>query len=205
VLESLEQVKFVAEFAENLALKIPVLIEIDCDNARAGISTEDPALLVVSNAIEASESLVFKGIMTHAGGSYACNSTAQIQSMALNERDIALLCVKRLSNVGIECEIVSIGSTPTATFATELSGITEVRAGVFVFQDLVMAELGVCASNDIGLMVLTSVIAIKPEKNWVITDAGWMALSLAKLVRHSKLIAQTKNMASSILTSKIKP
>jgi D-serine deaminase-like pyridoxal phosphate-dependent protein len=87
------------------------------------------------------------------------------------------LSAERLSNVGLECEIVSIGSTPTARFAVDLTGITEVRAGVFVFQDLVMAELGVCDTNDIGLMVLASVIATKPEKNWVITDAGWMALS----------------------------
>jgi D-serine deaminase-like pyridoxal phosphate-dependent protein len=177
VLESLEQVKFVAEFAEKSALKIPVLIEIDCDKARAGVDPEDPALIIIGNAIEAAESLIFKGIMTHAGGSYACNSIVRIQSMAIQERDSALLSAERLSNVGLECEIVSIGSTPTARFAVDLTGITEVRAGVFVFQDLVMAELGVCDTNDIGLMVLASVIATKPEKNWVITDAGWMTLS----------------------------
>jgi D-serine deaminase-like pyridoxal phosphate-dependent protein len=177
VLESLEQVKFVAEFAEKSNLIIPVLIEIDCDNARAGIEPEDPALIVIGNAIETAENLTFKGIMTHAGGSYACDSAIRIQSMAMQERDAALLSAKRLKSVGLECEIVSIGSTPTATFAIDLTGITEVRAGVFVFQDLVMAELGVCDTSDIGLMVLTSVIASKPEKNWIITDAGWMALS----------------------------
>lgn len=177
VLESLEQVDFISEFAVQSALKIPVLIEIDCDNARAGIDPEDPALLAIANGIVNAQGLIFKGIMTHAGGSYASNSISQIKLMALQERDCALRCVQRLSSIDLKCDIVSIGSTPTATFAEDLKGITEVRAGVFVFQDLVMADLGVCNSSDVGLTVLTSVIAIKPEKNWVITDAGWMALS----------------------------
>ena len=36
--------------------------------------------------------------------------------------------------------------------------MTEVRAGVYVFHDLVMAGLGVCAIDDIALSVLATVI-----------------------------------------------
>jgi D-serine deaminase-like pyridoxal phosphate-dependent protein len=52
-----------------------------------------------------------------------------------------------------------------------------VRVGVYVFHDLVMAGLGVCALDDIALSVLGSVIGHQRDKGWVITDAGWMALS----------------------------
>ena len=72
---------------------------------------------------------------------------------------------------------MSVGSTPTANFAEDLAGVTEVRAGVYMFYDLVMAGLGVCKENDIAISVLTSVIGHQKRKNWVITDAGWMALS----------------------------
>lgn len=75
------------------------------------------------------------------------------------------------------CPVVSVGSTPTATFSERMDGVTEVRAGVYMFFDLVMAGLGVCAVEDIALSVLASVIGHQPERNWVITDAGWMALS----------------------------
>ena len=51
------------------------------------------------------------------------------------------------------------------------------RAGVFMFYDLVMAGLGVCRIEDIALSVLTSVIGHQNDKGWIITDAGWMALS----------------------------
>ena len=55
--------------------------------------------------------------------------------------------------------------------------MTEVRAGVYVFFDLVMAGLGVCRTDDIALSVLSTVIGHQPDKGWVLIDAGWMALS----------------------------
>jgi D-serine deaminase-like pyridoxal phosphate-dependent protein len=48
---------------------------------------------------------------------------------------------------------------------------------VFVFFDLVMAGIGVCEVDDIALSVLATVIGHQRDKGWLITDAGWMALS----------------------------
>jgi D-serine deaminase-like pyridoxal phosphate-dependent protein len=73
--------------------------------------------------------------------------------------------------------VVSVGSTPTALSATQLDGVTEVRAGVYVFFDLVMHNIGVCAPQDIALSVLTTVIGHQADKGWAIVDAGWMAMS----------------------------
>ncbi|MBC8406281.1 MAG: hypothetical protein H8E15_13735 [Planctomycetes bacterium] len=77
----------------------------------------------------------------------------------------------------LRCGAVRIGSTPTATFAKDLRGVTEVRAGVFMFQDLVMVGLGVCEASDVAMSVLTSVIGHQKERGFIISDAGWMALS----------------------------
>jgi D-serine deaminase-like pyridoxal phosphate-dependent protein len=73
--------------------------------------------------------------------------------------------------------VVSVGSTPTAHAARDLSGVTELRAGVYVFFDLVMAGIGVCSTDDIAVSVLTTVIGHQNTRGWVIIDAGWMALS----------------------------
>jgi D-serine deaminase-like pyridoxal phosphate-dependent protein len=70
-----------------------------------------------------------------------------------------------------------LGSTPTALSAEHLEGVTELRAGVYVFFDLVMRNVGVCAMEDIALSVLTTVIGHQEEKGWAIVDAGWMAMS----------------------------
>jgi D-serine deaminase-like pyridoxal phosphate-dependent protein len=84
---------------------------------------------------------------------------------------------KRLREASLPCPIVSVGSTPTATYAERLDGVTEVRAGVFVFFDLVMAGIEVCQIDDIALSVLATVIGHQREKGWLLTDAGWMAMS----------------------------
>ncbi|HET7401833.1 MAG TPA: hypothetical protein VFJ62_08635, partial [Usitatibacter sp.] len=75
------------------------------------------------------------------------------------------------------CPVVSVGSTPTATFAASFDGVSEVRTGVYMFHDLVMAGLGVCELDDIAISVLASVIGHQREKEWVLVDAGWMAMS----------------------------
>jgi D-serine deaminase-like pyridoxal phosphate-dependent protein len=73
--------------------------------------------------------------------------------------------------------VVSVGSTPTAHAARSLEGVTEVRAGVYMFGDLVQAGLGVIGVEDIALSVLATVIGHQHERGWIIVDAGWMALS----------------------------
>jgi D-serine deaminase-like pyridoxal phosphate-dependent protein len=82
-----------------------------------------------------------------------------------------------LREAGYACEIVSVGSTPTALSAVNLDGVTEVRAGVYIFFDLVMHNVGVCSLDEIALSVLTTVIGHQEEKDWAIIDAGWMAMS----------------------------
>jgi D-serine deaminase-like pyridoxal phosphate-dependent protein len=97
--------------------------------------------------------------------------------MAEQERVAVVRCKAELQSAGLSCTVVSVGSTPTATFAEQLDGVTEVRVGVYMFFDLFMAGLGVCGTRDIALSVLTSVIGHQPEKGWILTDAGWMAMS----------------------------
>ncbi|KEZ67074.1 alanine racemase, partial [Pseudomonas amygdali pv. tabaci str. ATCC 11528] len=58
-----------------------------------------------------------------------------------------------------------------------LQGVTEVRAGVYVFFDLVMHNIGVCRADELALSVLTTVIGHQQDKGWIIVDAGWMAMS----------------------------
>lgn len=60
------------------------------------------------------------------------------------------------------------------------------RPGVYIFMDLVMHNIGVCAIDDIALSVLTTVVGHQPEKGWVVIDAGWMAMSRDKGVPNHK-------------------
>jgi len=155
----------------------PVLIEIDADGHRAGVKPDDAARLVaIAHALEAS-GCAAAGVMTHAGSSYNCAGIAEIAAVADRERDGAVAAARALRRAGFAAPVVSIGSTPTATHARNLDGVTEVRAGVFVFFDLVMAGIEACRQDDIALSVLATVIGHRADKGWILIDAGWMALS----------------------------
>ena len=171
VVDSVEAAQAVASRGED----IPALIEIDCDGHRAGVKPGDALLVDIARAL--AKGARPRGVMTHAGDSYHCATTAAIAAMAERERSAVVDCATVLRGAGFACPVVSVGSTPTATFAANLDGVTEVRAGVFVFHDLVMAGLGVCAVDDIAISVLATVIGHQRQKGWIVTDAGWMALS----------------------------
>ncbi|MGH8821427.1 MAG: alanine racemase, partial [Rhodoferax sp.] len=155
-----------------------VLIEVDTDRHRSGIEAGDPLLLEVSSALQndGARGARLKGVMTHAGGSYSLSTPDALAAMAEQERAGCVEAATRLRAAGHPCEIVSVGSTPTALSARTLTGVTEVRAGVYVFFYLVMAGVGVCSRDEIALTVLCSVIGHRPQSGWIITDAGWMAM-----------------------------
>ncbi len=153
-----------------------VMIEIDSDGHRAGVKPADPLLLRIGTLLHQGGATL-RGVMTHAGASYACRTPAELQAMAEQERSRCVDAADRLRAAGLPCPEVSVGSTPTALSAQHLSGVTEVRAGVYVFQDLVMHEVGVCSTDEIAMSVLCSVIGHQPDKGWVLVDAGWMAMS----------------------------
>ena len=153
-----------------------VMIEIDTDGHRAGIKPDQPELLQVARKLLAGGARLV-GVMTHAGASYECRTQQALQAMAEQERSRSVQAANHLRAAGLPCPEVSVGSTPTALAAQHLQGVTEVRAGVYVFQDLVMQGLGVCSADEIALSVLCTVIGHQREKGWVLVDAGWMAMS----------------------------
>jgi len=173
IVDSVEAAHGLVTAAGAQGIDLPALIEIDSDGHRAGVRPDEARLLDVAHALGGA----LRGVMTHAGESYNCTSRNAIIAMAEQERSSTVRAAQVLRAAGHHCAVVSVGSTPTATFATTFEGVTEVRAGVYVFQDLVMAGLGVCSVEQVAISVLASVIGHQHDKNWLITDAGWMAMS----------------------------
>lgn len=176
IVDNLAVAKEIAKFSRDSPAPIPTLIEIDCDGHRSGVKAGDADMIVaIAKALDDGAELA--GVMTHAGGSYDAGTAEQIAQAATNEVTEITRSAHILRNAGFAVPIVSLGSTPTAFSVADLSGVTEVRAGVYMFFDLVMAGLGVCPVEDIALSVLTTVIGHQPDKDWIIVDAGWMAMS----------------------------
>jgi D-serine deaminase-like pyridoxal phosphate-dependent protein len=155
-----------------------VFIEIDSGAGRAGLPYPQlPGLLDIARALHAAPGIELAGVMTHAGHSYHQNTPDGIAAVAEQERQAVVGAADKLRAAGIPCPIVSAGSTPTATHSLNFTGLTEMRPGVYVFNDLDQEFIGSCGAGDLALSVLASVIGHYPHRNQMLVDAGALALS----------------------------
>jgi D-serine deaminase-like pyridoxal phosphate-dependent protein len=173
ILDTPEAAESVCAFSQSEQVRIEALIEIDSDGHRAGVAPGDPLLIEIGQRLGAN----LVGVITHAGASYDCRTVEEFEAMAEQERALTVEAAERLRASGLPCPIVSVGSTPTLFYARNLDGVTEVRAGVYAFGDLVQSELGTCAIDDIAISVLASVIGHNRQHGRVLIDAGFLALS----------------------------
>ena len=149
----------------------PTLIEIDSGEGRSGVASSDDTLLRIADRLGGS----LMGVMTHGGHSYAARTIPDVARIAAQERSAVIRAAERLRAAGHKAPIVSMGSSPTALHAETLSGVTEIRAGVYMFGDLFQSEIGTHGLDSIAMTVLTSVIGHRPGQ--IIVDAGGLALS----------------------------
>jgi len=155
-----------------------VFIEIDSGGGRAGLPfPELPGLIDIARVLHGAPGVELAGVMTHAGHSYHQSTPDGIAAVAEQERLAIVTAAEKIRAAGIPCPIVSGGSTPTATWSRDFTGITEMRPGVYVFNDLDQALIGSCGPEDLALSVLASVIGHYPHRNQMLVDAGALALS----------------------------
>ncbi len=147
------------------------LIEIDSGEDRGGVSPDGDLLLHLASRLGP----CLAGVMTHAGHAYAARDISEITRIAETERTAVVRAAGRLREAGYRADIVSAGSSPTARHAENVAGLTEIRAGVYMFGDLFQAEIGTHPADAIAVTVLTSVIGRRPGH--VLVDAGGLALS----------------------------
>ena len=173
--DSFEAAREIGLGGERRDVRFEALIEIDCGDGRSGIAADAPQLQDIAAALANGGALA--GVFTHGGHSYAGRTAAQHAEVAEQERLAVTAAAATLRAAGHDCPIVSLGSTPSLVHARNLEGVTEARAGVYVFFDLFQAGIGSCDRDDIALAVLTTVIGNHPERGQVVVDAGALALS----------------------------
>ena len=175
VVDSLAAVDHLEEAGRHAGLRWHVLLKVDCGSHRAGVRPEDPIATTLARRIAQSPQCLFDGILTHAGHAYGATTTDEILTIARAERRVMTDFASHLRADGIETTVVSVGSTPTMTFVDDLTGVTEMRPGNYVFHDLTMVSLGVCTVADCAVTILASVVSVHGRT--VLTDAGALALS----------------------------
>jgi D-serine deaminase-like pyridoxal phosphate-dependent protein len=144
--------------AEKAGVSIHVQIDIDSGLHRGGINCEEQSAIErLASAIRSLPGLQFDGVTTFRSSGSAGARSAKEAGNAEGHllREIA----NRLRSAGIEVKEVTAGSTPTGLWVAKVPGITEVRSGNYVFNDLMQLQSGVADESQLALSVLCSVVS----------------------------------------------
>ena len=144
--------------------KIKVLVECDTGAGRNGVQSPELALHL-AQAIDASSGLSFGGLMTYAG----TGQRLQAQAFLLQAAE---LCAKS----GLAVETITTGGSPDMWKDEGLAGLTEYRAGTYIYFDRSLVARGTCDWADCALSVLSTVVS-RPAANRAMIDAGTKALT----------------------------
>jgi D-serine deaminase-like pyridoxal phosphate-dependent protein len=177
ITDNIDAVRSIADYPSDNGEHFKLLVEVDSGEGRAGVLSDGPEFMEIARTIHNGKNMTLMGVLTHAGHSYKCKTIDQIKSVAEQERRIITNAAERLRTEGLPCPIISAGSTPTAVHAQSLDGVTEMRPGVFVFNDLKQLSVGACERNGLALSVLASVIGHNRHNGHILLDTGALALS----------------------------
>jgi D-serine deaminase-like pyridoxal phosphate-dependent protein len=177
ITDSVETARQISERNSSDSTIFQLLIEIDSGEGRAGVLPDGPEFMEIAKIADTAPNMALAGVLTHAGHSYNARTIEEIRAVAEQERSKITGAAQRLRDAGLPCPIVSAGSTPTAVHAQNLEGVTEMRPGVFVFNDLKQLSIGACARENLALSVLASVIGPNRHKGHILLDTGALALS----------------------------
>jgi D-serine deaminase-like pyridoxal phosphate-dependent protein len=153
-----------------------VLVKIDVGFHRCGMDPASPDLVERITRIAALPGITFKGILSHAGHAYHAGSQNDLAAIAATETEIMVGLAGRLRAAGVPVDEISVGSTPTATFAPTQVGITEMRPGNYVFYDRTQVGLGSAQISDCAMFVVASVVS-RPAPDRAILDCGSKTLT----------------------------
>lgn len=166
-----------SRIAQEAGRSFGVLVEFDSGSRRCGVAAGDECA-DLGRAVRALPGIELRGLMTYFGGVWG-NAAERQAGMASAAADVERAC-KAFKSAGLPLEIVSAGSTPAAAFSHEVPGITEIRPGTYVYNDLNTWYQGLCSLDDCAARVITTVVSTSVPGQAII-DAGSKVFSSDQL------------------------
>lgn len=166
--DSPEAAEGISAAARDAGLEIPALVEIDTGTERCGVAP-GPGLEELCRKVMDAPGLRFLGLMTYQGFIQGSLQERTLEMRAEGERIQQIL--GDLEKVGIPCELVSGGTSPSMFFSHLAKPITENRAGTYIFNDRNMVSSGAVAWADCAMRVAVTV-ASTAVSGQIIIDGG---------------------------------
>jgi len=132
--DSFESAHMLSDRANMYGLSAEVRMKVDTGLKRTGVAVEDAIKL--AGYIKDLPSLSFSGIFTYRDLILDGQATDDRKAAGMQEGQILTSLARKLQSKGIVVKDISVGSTPTFQFASEVQGVTEIRPGTYIFNDI---------------------------------------------------------------------
>jgi len=142
--------------AQERGVRIGLLVELDVGFRRCGVQRPEEAV-ALARVIHDLPNVDFRGLMFYPGHFMVPEPERRQLLEDVNARLHRVY--EAFDRAGLPIEIVSGGSTPTAYLSHEFAGVTEIRPGMYIFNDRTMVGLGVARVEDCALSVLVTVVS----------------------------------------------
>lgn len=153
---------------EHLKYSVGIWIKVNLGNNRTGLNPDQTdKMQELLKVIKTVPQLKAIGILGHAGQSYYSRGNTAIRQI----HDNTLRICHQLKAIFPTLKI-SIGDTPTASVATNFSGVDEIRPGNFFFYDLMQYQIGSCTLESIAVAMACPVVAKHPERKEIVVHGG---------------------------------
>lgn len=182
----LNHVESIAQLDKEIKGNLNVFIEIDAGYGRSGIPYDATTRIHEAfDGIKDADHLTFKGLYSHPGDSYHCESVSYIQNLWAAAKEKMLGLKSALAPKTADFSI-RMGDTPGCAVVEDFSGVDEIGPGNFIFYDLVMNYLNVCEESDIAVVLAVPVVAKNRERLEVVVHGGAVHLSKDHLFREEE-------------------
>jgi D-serine deaminase-like pyridoxal phosphate-dependent protein len=155
---------------------VDVLVKVDVGFHRCGIDADPRTAVPFIKTVASLPGLHFRGLLSHAGHAYHAESEDHLRAIAEDEARTLLTLAGAAQAERVGIAELSAGATPPARFSLDHEGLTEYRAGNYVYFDRTQVGLGAAALEDCALTVMATVVS-KPTANRIILDCGSKTLS----------------------------
>ena len=154
---------------------VDVLVKVDVGFHRCGIDPRQPDAAAFIARVGAAPGLRLTGLLSHAGHAYLAQSDEALAVIVKEEARLLHETANAARTRGAAIGELSVGSTPTARFVGETTGLTEMRPGNYVYYDRSQVALGSARVDDCALTVLSTVVSKHADR--LILDAGSKTLT----------------------------
>jgi D-serine deaminase-like pyridoxal phosphate-dependent protein len=170
--DSAVAVEGISAAASHAGATVHLQIDLDSGFGRCGIPAADTdAQLALARLIDELPGVALDGVTTHRGLFFPGAADLTREEAGRQEGEIVVAAGQRLRAAGLDPREATAGGTLSGGGVTQVDGVTEVRAGTYVFNDLMQISLGAATHDDCALTVLATVVSVTGEDTATI-DCG---------------------------------